>query len=33
MTNYEKYKDELIKKAIIETSMAIDIHTDKIGDC
>lgn len=33
MTNYEKYKDELIKKAIIETSMAMDIHTDKIVDC
>ncbi len=33
MTNYEKYKDKLIKKAIIETSMAMDIHTDKIVDC
>lgn len=33
MTNFEKYKDELIKKVIIETSMAMDIHTDKIVDC
>lgn len=33
MTNYEKYKDELIKKAIIKTPIAMDIHTDKIVDC
>lgn len=33
MTNYEKYKDELIKKVIIETSMALDRHTGKVVDC
>lgn len=33
MTNFEKYKDELIKKAILETAMAIDIHTNKVVDC
>ena len=33
MTNYEKYKDELIKKAIIKTSIAMDIHTGKVVDC
>ena len=33
MTNYEKYKDELIKKAIIKTSIAVDIHTNKMVDC
>lgn len=33
MTNFEKYKDELIKKAILETAMAIDTHTNKVVDC
>lgn len=33
MTNFEKYKDELIKKAILETAIAIDIHTNKVVDC
>lgn len=33
MTNYEKYKDELIKKAIIKTPIAMDIHTGKVVDC
>ena len=33
MTNFEKYKDELIKKVILETAIAIDIHTNKVVDC
>lgn len=33
MTNYEKYKDELIKKAIIKTPIAMDIHTGKVVNC
>lgn len=33
MINYEKYKDELIKKAILEMAMAIDTHTNKVVDC
>lgn len=33
MTNYEKYKDELIKKVIIETHIAMDIHTGKVVNC
>lgn len=33
MTNYEKYKDELIKKVILKKTIAIDRHTDKVVGC
>lgn len=33
MTNYEKYKDELIKHVIAQSYIGLDINTNNIADC
>lgn len=33
MTNYEKYKDELLKHVIAQAYIGLDIHTNKLVDC
>lgn len=33
MTNYEKYKDELIKHVIAQSYIGLEIHTNKLVDC
>lgn len=33
MTNYEKYKDDLLKHIIAQSFIGLDIHTNKLVDC
>ena len=33
MTNYEKYKDELLKHVIAHADIGLEIHTNKLIDC
>jgi hypothetical protein len=33
MTNYEKYKDELLKHVIAQSYIGLEIHTNKLVDC
>ncbi len=33
MTNYEKYKDELLKHVIAQAYIGLEIHTNKLVDC
>jgi hypothetical protein len=33
MTNYEKYKDELLKHVIARADIGLEIHTNKLIDC
>ena len=33
MTNYEKYKDDLLKHVIAQSYIGLEIHTNKLVDC